>query len=83
MADMMRASRVVPAFAAAATIHLVEASPVLRERQAAALPGLPVFWHDGVDGLPVDRRREFTKYLNPQGWRVSRHWRAKRNSEPR
>lgn len=55
MADMMRASRVVPAFTAAATVHLMETSPVLRERQAAALQGLPVFWHDTIDGLPGDR----------------------------
>ena len=55
MADMLRAARVAPAFGDAAVVHLVETSPVLRERQAAALPGLPVFWHDSMDGLPADR----------------------------
>jgi NADH dehydrogenase [ubiquinone] 1 alpha subcomplex assembly factor 7 len=55
MADLIRASRVVSSFVAAATVHLVETSPILRERQAAALQGLPVFWHDGIDGLPKDR----------------------------
>lgn len=55
MADMMRTSRVVPAFAAAAAVHLVETSPVLRERQAVALQGLPIFWHDSIDGLPGER----------------------------
>ena len=55
MADALRAARVVPAFLAAASVHLVETSPVLRERQAAALRGLPVRWHDELAGLPADR----------------------------
>lgn len=55
MADALRAARVVPAFLAAASVHLVETSPALRERQAAALPGLPVHWHDELAGLPSDR----------------------------
>ncbi len=54
MADALRAARVVPGFAAAADVHLVETSPVLRERQAAALAGLPVHWHDELAGLPAD-----------------------------
>ncbi|MGD9508768.1 MAG: class I SAM-dependent methyltransferase [Geminicoccaceae bacterium] len=55
MADVLRASRVVPSFAAASDVHLVETSPVLRERQAAALRSRSAFWHDSVDGLPADR----------------------------
>jgi NADH dehydrogenase [ubiquinone] 1 alpha subcomplex assembly factor 7 len=55
MADALRAARVVPEFPAAVTVHLVETSPVLRERQAAALPGLPVRWHDELAGVPTDR----------------------------
>ncbi len=55
LADAWRAARVVPAFQAAASIHLVETSPALRERQAAALAGLPVRWHDELAGLPQDR----------------------------
>ena len=55
MADALRAAQVVPEFGAAMTIHLVETSPALRERQAAALPGLPVRWHDELAGLPADR----------------------------
>lgn len=54
MADALRAARVVPDFLAAASIHLVETSPRLRERQAAALPGLPVHWHDELAGIPED-----------------------------
>ncbi|HYE01136.1 MAG TPA: SAM-dependent methyltransferase [Alphaproteobacteria bacterium] len=52
MADAWRAAGVVPAFRAAARIHLVEASPRLRERQAAALAGAPASWHDGLDDVP-------------------------------
>ncbi|MHA6345559.1 class I SAM-dependent methyltransferase [Roseivivax sp. CAU 1761] len=53
MADMLRAVRALPGFAAAAELHLVEASPVLRDRQAATLAGLgdPV-WHDDLSTLP-------------------------------
>lgn len=52
MADALRAARVVPGFLDALSIHLVETSPVLRERQAGALPGLPVHWHDELAGVP-------------------------------
>jgi len=50
MADMLRATRIVPGFREAARLHLVETSPVLREIQAAALAGKcePV-WHDRVE----------------------------------
>ena len=53
MADVLRATARVPGFREAASVHLVEASPVLRARQAEALAGLaePV-WHGGVDTLP-------------------------------
>ncbi|MBB3771870.1 NADH dehydrogenase [ubiquinone] 1 alpha subcomplex assembly factor 7 [Angulomicrobium tetraedrale] len=52
MADMLRATRVVPGFHAAARIHLVEASPRLRERQAAALTGHRVDWAGAFEDLP-------------------------------
>jgi SAM-dependent MidA family methyltransferase len=55
MADALRAAKVLPAFASCATIHLVETSPALRERQAGALAGLPVRWHDEPASLPRDR----------------------------
>ncbi len=53
MADLLRAGRVDPGFIRAAEVHLVEISPELRRRQAAALSGLasPV-WHDRIDDLP-------------------------------
>ena len=52
MADMLRAMRSVPGMLAAAKVHLVEASPALRARQARALTGLAPEWHDRVEGLP-------------------------------
>jgi SAM-dependent MidA family methyltransferase len=50
MADVLRAARLVPAFAAALRLHLVETSPRLRALQAERLPA-PVF-HDRVEDLP-------------------------------
>lgn len=52
MADALRATRAVPGFAAAASVHLVETSPALRERQAACLRGLAVRWHDDLKSVP-------------------------------
>jgi SAM-dependent MidA family methyltransferase len=52
MADLLRAARVVPAFGTAAGVHLVEASPVLRARQAQALAGHDPVWHDTIATLP-------------------------------
>ncbi|CAH1673460.1 Class I SAM-dependent methyltransferase [Hyphomicrobiales bacterium] len=80
MADMLRATRGVPGFRAAVSVHLVETSPVLRRRQAAALSGVDPSWHDNVadalrgpvivvaneflDALPLD---QFV--MTPEGWR--------------
>jgi len=53
MADALRAlGQVAPAFRAAARLHLVEASPSLREAQARALPGEITAWHDDIATLP-------------------------------
>ncbi len=53
MADLLRAARIRPDFAAAAKVHLVETSPTLRARQAATLRGLaePI-WHERLDDVP-------------------------------
>jgi NADH dehydrogenase [ubiquinone] 1 alpha subcomplex assembly factor 7 len=54
MADLIRAARLVPGFLAAAQVHLVETSPVLRERQRSTLgraSPAPV-WHQSIDTLP-------------------------------
>ena len=50
MADVLRATRSVPGFHTAASVHLVEASPVLRAAQAKLVP--QAIWHDSVATLP-------------------------------
>ncbi len=50
MADMLRACAQVPSFAP--DVHLVEASPALRDVQAATLSAHEVTWHDDVSTLP-------------------------------
>ena len=52
MADILRATRAVPGFHEALSVHLVEVSPALRARQAGALGGFRPAWHDGVGDLP-------------------------------
>jgi NADH dehydrogenase [ubiquinone] 1 alpha subcomplex assembly factor 7 len=52
IADLLRAARSIPGFLDAAALHLVEASPRLRERQRAALGGQRAEWHDDLAGLP-------------------------------
>jgi SAM-dependent MidA family methyltransferase len=54
MADALRAARVVPAFAAALDVHLVETSPVLQRRQQETLAGIgvPLAWHRDVGDVP-------------------------------
>ena len=55
MRDALRAARLRPAFLEAADLHLVETSPVLRDRQREALgeilPGAPS-WHAAPETLP-------------------------------
>jgi NADH dehydrogenase [ubiquinone] 1 alpha subcomplex assembly factor 7 len=52
MADVLRATRGVPGFHAAARVVLIEASPALRVRQKATLAPYPVQWADSIDTLP-------------------------------
>jgi NADH dehydrogenase [ubiquinone] 1 alpha subcomplex assembly factor 7 len=54
MADMLRTGRVKPSFLAAASVHLVEMSPRLREVQQATLSpsGHAVHWHARIDDMP-------------------------------
>jgi SAM-dependent MidA family methyltransferase len=52
MADVLRATRGVPGFHAAAQVVLIEASPALRARQKATLAPYPVHWAEGIDALP-------------------------------
>ena len=51
MADALRAiGQMMPDFARAARLHLIETSPLLREAQRARLPG--AIWHDEAAALP-------------------------------
>ena len=50
MADALRATKAVPGFHAALSVHFVEASPVLRNAQAKAVPDAS--WHTSVETLP-------------------------------
>jgi SAM-dependent MidA family methyltransferase len=60
MRDALRAARAVPGFLAAASVHLVEISPPMRQLQrrtleTAGAPGEqppPVVWHERVEELP-------------------------------
>lgn len=52
MADVLRATRKVAGFHAAADVVLMEASPALRARQRAALGTHPVRWIDRISDLP-------------------------------
>lgn len=52
MADVLRATRGVPGFHAAAQVVLVEASATLRHVQRKTLGDHPVTWADQVDDLP-------------------------------
>jgi NADH dehydrogenase [ubiquinone] 1 alpha subcomplex assembly factor 7 len=53
MRDALRACRKVPGFLDAASVHLVEISPALRETQHQTLASIaPVCWHQSVDELP-------------------------------
>lgn len=54
MSDLLRAAKIVPDFARAAEIHLVEMSPVLtrRQKQTLAATKARIFWHTNVESLP-------------------------------
>jgi len=53
MADALRAIRILPAFHQAISVHLVEASPTLRERQRIKLSDAAhVEWYGSIDEVP-------------------------------
>lgn len=54
MSDALRAARLVPAFGAAAHLHLVETSPVLKAAQAHALAShdARLAWHERIEDVP-------------------------------
>ena len=52
MADILRAMKSVPGFHDAAQIHLIEMSPVLKEKQEETLKDYKIFWHESLDSIP-------------------------------
>ncbi|KAJ55164.1 ATP synthase subunit beta [Actibacterium mucosum KCTC 23349] len=52
MADILRATRAVPGFHAALSVHLIEASSRLRDFQRDKLKDAQVTWHDHLSELP-------------------------------
>ncbi|MDE0702990.1 MAG: SAM-dependent methyltransferase [Rhodospirillaceae bacterium] len=81
MADVLRAvRRVIPDFAAAARLHLIESNETLRAAQAEILAEAAPVWVEGLDGLPDGPlfliANEFLDALpvrqfamTPDGWR--------------
>jgi len=55
MADMLRVAAHVPDFCRAASVHLVETSPVLEARQAETLKasGVEPIWHSSMQDVPA------------------------------
>lgn len=53
IADALRAVKIVPEFTAAAELHLVETSPVLRAAQAERLSAHAPHWHDTLASVPT------------------------------
>jgi NADH dehydrogenase [ubiquinone] 1 alpha subcomplex assembly factor 7 len=54
MADAWRATATVPGFHAAARLHLVETSPMLRRLQAERIAGAAPTWHEDLAEVPDD-----------------------------
>ncbi len=52
MADVWRSTAGVPGFQDAAEVHLVEASPALRDVQAKTCAAMSPVWHDDLKDLP-------------------------------
>jgi NADH dehydrogenase [ubiquinone] 1 alpha subcomplex assembly factor 7 len=52
LADALRATRGVPGFHAALSLHLVEINETLRAEQKAALAGFVPAWHERFDDVP-------------------------------
>lgn len=52
MADILRATKLVPGFHAAMQLHLIETSATLRRIQQKTLGRKDIRWHEGFDDLP-------------------------------
>lgn len=55
MADILRTLRKMSEFYEAINIHLIETSPILRQKQMEALKGYNVQWHDMLQTVPQDQ----------------------------
>jgi NADH dehydrogenase [ubiquinone] 1 alpha subcomplex assembly factor 7 len=82
MRDICRATRVVPGFSDAVTIHLLEASPTLRKVQHQTLHDQTINWIDDLDALPdattyVIANEFFDALPIQQFQRTQRGWREK------
>lgn len=55
MADMLRAAKILPGFCKAITVHLIEASPALRERQREKFANTDciMVWHQRLNDMPT------------------------------
>ena len=53
LGDALRATRTLPGFHEALTLHLVESSPALRAAQARAVGERAVSWHTRLDEVPT------------------------------
>ncbi len=54
MADVLRTLRAVPEFKEACEVHLIEASPRMRDVQKETLSGVAPYWHESLGNLPED-----------------------------
>lgn len=52
MSDLLRIARLIPDFLKSLSIHLIETSPALRNRQKEKLAGYDVSWHDTIETIP-------------------------------
>ncbi|WP_424985164.1 class I SAM-dependent methyltransferase [Microbulbifer sp. S227A] len=83
MADLLRATRAVPGFHAAARIALIEQSPTLRGIQAQTLAAHEPTWHDSAQSLAEQPlfliANEFFDALPIRQFaRTGPHWRERR-----
>ncbi len=53
MADMLRATKALPAFHDTLSVHLVETSMSLMVEQKQTLEGYDVMWHESMDQIPL------------------------------
>lgn len=56
MSDALRATKKIPGFGETVSVHLVETSPVLKQKQWAALANkhTHIHWHESIAELPKD-----------------------------